>query len=206
MNIEHDFKIGDHVEVIKGAEPSDFFDVGNRGLVNIIDSDGDLWVKWETGPGALSGDGVWCINHSKVRLVLPSQSSERRGLPNAVHQTTPTNCFRACVATVLGMAIDDVPTSCDGDAWDWDAFQEWLATWDLQAIEVGFGNGGTIYPVRRPVPCIISGPSPRECRTGLHAVVGEFLGLEGFRLLHDPHPSTLWIDGEPTHATFFVRL
>ena len=127
-------------------------------------------------------------------------------IPNAVYQTTPTNCFRACVATVLGLAIDDVPTACDGPTWDWNAFQDWLAARGMQAIEVGFGNGGTIYPVRRPVICILSGPSPRECSTGRHAVVGRLLGLEGFELVHDPHPSKLWLDGEPTHATFFVPI
>jgi len=129
-----------------------------------------------------------------------------RPIPNAVRQTGPTNCFQACVATVLDIPIDDVPEACDGAKWDWDAFQDWLALRGLQAIEIGFGNGGTIYPVRHPVLCIVTGQSPRECTTGRHAVVGELTGLEGFRLLHDPHPSDLWIDGEPTHAVFFVSI
>lgn len=142
----------------------------------------------------------WASDH------LAADRAERRPLPNAVKQTAPTNCFRACVATVLEIPIDDVPTACDGATWDWDEFQRWLAGRGLQAIEIGFANGGTIYPVSAPVPCIITGPSPRGCRTGQHAVVGELIGIDGFRLLHDPHPSDLWIDGEPTHATFFARL
>lgn len=121
-------------------------------------------------------------------------------------QTRPTNCFQACVASVLDLPIEEVPDACDGSKWDWDAFQDWLANRGLQAIEVGFGNGGTIYPVRRSVLCIITGTSPRECLTGRHAVVGELLGLEGFSLLHDPHPSQNFIVDEPTHATFFVPL
>ena len=107
---------------------------------------------------------------------------------------------------MLQIDIEDVPIACDGALWDWDAFQRWLATRGMQAIEIGFGNGGTIYPVTSPVPCIISGRSPRECVSGSHAVVAELLGLEGFRLLHDPHPSNLWIDGDATHAVFFVPL
>lgn len=130
----------------------------------------------------------------------------KRKLPNAVTQTTPTNCFRACVATVLGLPIEDIPAACDGSTWDWGAFQTWLASRGMQAIEIGFANGGTIYPVSAPVPCIVSGSSPRECVTGRHAVVGELIGIDGFRLLHDPHPSAMWLDGEPTHATFFVPL
>jgi len=133
-------------------------------------------------------------------------SSLMRRIPNAVNQSTPTNCFQACVATLFGISIDKVPNACDGAKWDWDAFQDWLAFRGLQAIEVGFGNGGTIYPVRTPVPCIVTGESPRECTTGRHAVVGELLGPEGFRLLHDPHISENWIDGEPTHAVFFVPI
>ena len=126
-------------------------------------------------------------------------------IPNAVKQTTPTNCFRACVATLLNLPIDDVPECCDGKSWDWDAFQDWLGDRGLQAVEVTFGSGGTIYPVRKAVPCIVTGKSPRDENT-LHATVGHFFSFEGFQLLHDPHPEKLWIDGEPTHATFFVRL
>ena len=129
-----------------------------------------------------------------------------RGLPNAVKQSKPTNCFQACVATVLGIPIDEVPDACDGAIWDWNAFQEWLSRRGLQAIEIGFGNGGTIYPVAVPVMCILTGKSPRECVTGHHAVVAYYIGMEGFQLLHDPHPANEWIDGEPTHATFFVKL
>ena len=138
-------------------------------------------------------------------LGTPSQPIVR-SLPNAVMQTTPTDCFRACVAVVLGIPIGNVPASCDGLTWDWAAFQDWLALRGLQAIEIRFGSGGTVYPVTKPVLCILAGASPRECVTGRHAVVGEFVGLGGFRLLHDPHPSGAWIEGEPTHVLFFVSV
>jgi len=133
--------------------------------------------------------------------------SETRKLPNGVMQTTPTNCFRACVATVLKLPIEKVPEACDGATWNWEAFQEWLFNrHGMQAIEIGFGNGGTIYPIVKPVRCILTGPSPRPCPSGRHAVCGWFVGIEGFTLDHDPHPSQLWIDGEPTHAIFFCKL
>ena len=130
--------------------------------------------------------------------------NQTRELPNAVKQTTPTNCFRACVATVLNIPIEEVPEACDGAKWDWDKFQDWLADRGLQAIEMTFGSGGTIYPVRKPVLCIITGKSPR--RDVQHAVVANLLGMEGFELLHDPHESDGFIDGEPCQATFFVPL
>jgi len=129
-----------------------------------------------------------------------------RNLPNRVRRTNKTNCFRACVATVLGCNVNEVPQGCDGATWNWDEFQDWLAGRGLQAVEMTFANGGTLYPVRNPVDCIVSGPSPRECASGQHAVVAKFLGLPGFELVSDPNASDEWIDGEPTHATFFVPL
>lgn len=127
--------------------------------------------------------------------------------PNPTQQTGPTNCFQACVAAVLGVNISDVPAACDGATWDWDVFQDWLlVTHGKQAIEVGFENGGTLYPVRHGVLCIVTGPSPRTCLTGRHAVVAKMLGAEGFELLCDPHPSQAWLNGEPTHVTFFVQV
>lgn len=122
-----------------------------------------------------------------------------------VMQTTPTNCFQACVASIFRCPIEEVPQGCDGASWNWDEFQDWLSDRGYQAIEIGFGNGGTIYPVRSPVPCILTGLSPRECKTGRHAVVARLLGLEGFELIHDPHQSGEMISGEPTHAVFFVH-
>lgn len=124
-------------------------------------------------------------------------------LPNRVMQTTRTNCFQACVATILELPISDVPMACDESHWSWSKFQEWLSKRKLQAIEITFQNGGSIYPVAMPVLCVVSGPSPRV-KDRLHAVVGRYVGSEGFELLHDPHPDQLWINGEPTHATFFV--
>lgn len=156
-----------------------------------------------------------CTDRQILRLTdqLAAVTAERDGLlarnrpvPNMKRQSTPTNCFRTCVAQVLGLEIDTVPSGCDGASWDWNQFQDWLAGRGLQAVEIGFANGGTLYEVRNPVPCIITGQSPRECKTGRHAVVGLFTGLDGFEINGDPHPSELWIDGEPTHAVFFVPI
>lgn len=127
--------------------------------------------------------------------------------PERVIQETPVSCFRACVASLLGLSWAEVPRACDGDVWDWDAFQLWLdAEHDLQAIEVVLEDSPRLYPVKREVPCIITGQSPRECTTGRHAVVAAFSGMEGFRILHDPHPSESGIVGDPTMITFLVPI
>lgn len=145
-------------------------------------------------------------DHGGIAVTCAEVRRLKRKLPNAVMQTTPTNCFRACVATILKLPIEDVPISCDGASWCWEAFQGWLGRRNLQAIEITFDNGGTIYPVRKPVDCILTGRSPRDPENKRHAVVGRFVGLEGFELLHDPHEAQEWIDGEPTHAVFFVPI
>lgn len=126
---------------------------------------------------------------------------------NAVDQETPVSCFRACVATILGLKWKDVPNCCDGDAWDFDAFQVWLGReHQLQAIEVLLDGQPRLYPVKRGVICILTGESPRPCTTGQHAVVCEFVGFEGFEVIHDPHESRKGIVGEPKIVTFFVPI
>jgi len=128
-------------------------------------------------------------------------------IPACVEQPTPTSCYRACVASVLGLDVNEIPVCCDGDTWDWDAFESWLRALGLQAVEMTFVNGGTLYPVQAPVPCILTGPSPRDPKTTQHAVVASFVGTGGFELLHDPYPGEpAWIVGEPTHVTFFQPL
>jgi glycosyltransferase involved in cell wall biosynthesis len=190
---------------LSGDGPNKFFDC--EFAANCKAADNGWWKRLlHRGVTAdhFTGDEFDETRNDKVSGWNPNARS--RKLPNAVKQTTPTNCFQACVASLLGIRIEEVPSACDGATWDWDAFQDWLAERNMQAIELTFENGGTIYPVRKPVMCILTGESPRECVTGRHAVVGEFIGMEGFNILFDPHPSDRWINGEPTHAVFFVSL
>jgi len=121
-----------------------------------------------------------------------------------VMQTTPTNCFAACIATILDIPIETVPITCDARFWDYDNFQRWLAAeHDMQAVEVVIGPA-SIVPVQKPVPCILTGESPRDALTGLHAVVGS-LRDSGFWIKHDPHESQGGIQGEPKYVLFFVK-
>lgn len=122
-----------------------------------------------------------------------------------VTQSTDTNCFAACLASILGVAIENIPKGADGATWNMVDVQDWLADeFGIQALEITFGSGGTIYPLRRSVPCIVTGKSPRGDKQ--HAVVAATMGLDGFELIHDPHPSGLFIDGEPSHATFLLPI
>lgn len=141
----------------------------------------------------------------EMRRKVEAYCDRIRPLPMAQMQTTPTNCFRACVATVLGIPIDDVPVACDAETWEPEAWQDWLATLGMQCLEINLKAEQQIYMVRHDVLCIVSGKSPRDEKR-LHAVVAQFCGDVGFRLLHDPHPDQIWIDGEPTMVSFFVPI
>ena len=91
--------------------------------------------------------------------------------------------------------------------WDWYKTQQWLASeFGLQLVEVFISDETRFYPVATPIVCIISGKSPRKCKTGMHAVVAKLQGLFGFEIIHDPNEAGGGIIGEPTHACFFVTL
>lgn len=87
------------------------------------------------------------------------------------------NCFSACVATLLGLSIDDVPYFMEPDDW-FQGFLDWLAPRGWWAVTFKLVRGGWSPPDGALV--ILGGESPR----GPHACVGR-----GRRVVHDPHPS-----------------
>ena len=112
------------------------------------------------------------------------------------------NCFQVCVATILGLPLDQVPHfyGTDGSVEEQTAaVQHWLAargwfrlatTWEW--IRDGY-FGAPLLPADSLV--IVSGKSPRG--DWEHAVVGR-VENGAWTLVHDPHPSKAGIVGEPT--------
>lgn len=127
-------------------------------------------------------------------------------LPNAVTQSTPTNCMAGCVATLLEVPIDSVP-GCDAER-DWDPrkFQEWLAKRGLQYLEIRLCGPVEFAAFERPMPCIVVGQSPRGGTGRLHATVGTF--WPGGKIIydHDPFPAGKFCFGSPIYLGFFVPL
>lgn len=107
------------------------------------------------------------------------------------------NCFAACVASLFGRPIEDIPdfheVRVQGN-W-WVAFENWLETYGL--LPVMFDDP---LPDGFPLDCyyIVGGISPRAPDM-LHACIGY-----GGEIIHDPHP-----DGRGlkviTDYTFFIR-
>jgi len=125
--------------------------------------------------------------------------------PRAVVQTTKTNCFRACVATVLNVPIEIVPEECDGAKWDFDVFQRWLLDeYRLQAVEITLNLSAAVSPVSVPVLCILTMESSEET-TGKHCLVAYTDGEEGYRVLHDPLPKP-GVLGQLLSVMFFLAV
>lgn len=85
------------------------------------------------------------------------------------------NCFAACVASLTGVPLEDVPPFCSREGW-WEAFCEWLEQRGWYPIA---GEGAPHEMIVGYV--IVSGPANR----GLdHATIWRHGAL-----VHDPHPS-----------------
>ena len=113
-------------------------------------------------------------------------------------------CFTACVASLLGLELEDVPCfwtddkgmSCSAKEWlKRQGYVWWELKWDREDL-------GTQH---EPVPAIVTGKSPRGV---MHAIICEFFTMNGFHALlplHDPHPSGAGIK-EPLWMGFLLPL
>jgi len=121
-----------------------------------------------------------------------------------LNKETLGNCYPACIATILGIPLGEVPHF----------FQ--LETDEIPALDIilpwfhGRGLTSVCFDWSPWIPkyyegiiTIIGGKSPRGGWS--HAVVGR-ITKEGYELLHDPHPSNSGIVGEPTAAEFIHPL
>lgn len=98
------------------------------------------------------------------------------------------NCFSACLASILEVAIEDVPRFLGPY---WDDFLPWLADRGLSASLYRRGD-------RAPRGFSIAGGPSRRFAGRMHACVA----YDGI-VVHDPHPSR---DGLPSGVTEYVVL
>ena len=103
------------------------------------------------------------------------------------------DCFRACVASILELTIDEVPNFNTYLAW-YDALQWFLGDYGLYALDLRLISGASAKDFLRGY-YIVSGKSPRfDC---LHAVVGR----DG-NIVHDPFPGGGGIRSVDTFTVF----
>jgi hypothetical protein len=120
-------------------------------------------------------------------------------------EATAGDCLAACVASLLGLPLSDVPNfalSDDGGLGWFLELRRFLArlgygcwVWFGAAGHVGVGSEGTL--------AIAIGPSRRGDFP--HAVVVR-LEEAGLRVIHDPNPSRLGLAGPATELLLLHRL
>ena len=103
------------------------------------------------------------------------------------------NCFAACLASIFGLPLDDIPEfhTVSGESGWWFHFNEWSREHGYEVLMV---RGIDHAPVG--MKCIASGMSGRGLN---HAVVWE----DG-KIKHDPHPSRDGFVDNPTSYIYFI--
>lgn len=118
------------------------------------------------------------------------------------------NCFQTCLANVLGLPVAEVPHFYDTDEDEvqqciaigrWCAERGWL---HLYLSKEWLSCPWVNFPADALL--ILCGTSPRNSAWS-HVVVGQ-VDQEGWRLVHDPHPSKDGIVGEPTGLHLLARI
>jgi len=109
------------------------------------------------------------------------------------------NCFAACVASLLEMSIDEMPSLETGHFTT--IWNDWFRQRGIGMADVKAGSGAYF-----PGYCIASGKSPRggltpSGRPIIHAVI-----CKDMNLVYDPHPDGGFLDGTPTEYTLLYPL
>ncbi len=109
----------------------------------------------------------------------------------------PGNCLSACVASILGLSIDEVPNFIHLDDVHEEQWAErmgaWLAQFGLHAVHMPV-DGEQLGDVAPDALYILCGRSVRDFE---HAVVAS-----GECVVHDPHPSRTGL--RSAHRMIFI--
>lgn len=102
------------------------------------------------------------------------------------------NCMSACLATILGLKIEEVPNfrkqTTNGIEF-YQAIQTWLKDFDMFLLVMRLTEGIYFYPFPEETIMIAGGISPRfKDKEISHACVGTIKDGYNFQLIHDPHP------------------
>lgn len=131
-----------------------------------------------------------------TQTILPSDTGSPIG-----------DCFRACIATIFELPIEQVPHFCEHENW-YEHLDEWLYNKGLSHVLIRLdveASEGYIGSVDRGIWCIVSGTTTRH-PTRLHAVVARTIG-GGVRweYKHDPHPDGSFLEVAKDILFFVAR-
>lgn len=124
----------------------------------------------------------------------------------------PGNCFAACLASLLEISIDEVPSPSIDDREDWSApgrywhrISRFLHERGLHMVEIdrdrtdGVEFSSAAYLEDPGFYWIATGLSPRG--SFLHSVI-----CRDAQIVHDPHPDGTGIEGGVVKAAYLVPL
>ena len=113
------------------------------------------------------------------------------------------NCYPACVATIMGLGLEDVPHFY-AKGYEWWDICGWVSERGFRLLPFGEPIHEDWRRIFNGCVAIFTGPSPRFDDGTMHAVVGR-ITLDGWDLLHDPHPEGDGFSGPPEMAEIFLR-
>lgn len=114
------------------------------------------------------------------------------------------NCYPACIASVLELQLEEVPHFHQLHAKPEDALVEILKFLLPRGYSsLCFDWAPWVHAYFAGALVLVSGKSPRG--DFQHVVVGEVTS-DGWKLVHDPHPSREGIEGPPLNVEVLVPL
>lgn len=134
---------------------------------------------------------------------------DRHGVPGELRNGLG-NCFPACVASVMGLGLEEIPHwyeqgGGDDQAAFW-GFVDWVHGRGWGAVTFDWPTmPAYLHGQLAGAVVILRGLSPRPPHLG-HAVVGQLDGHGGWRMVHDPNEAGGGIVGEPTNAALLYPM
>ena len=124
-----------------------------------------------------------------------------------VNQTDTTfvtgNCMNACIASILEIPLDDIPSFHSNDPKDGEAFTHKLQKWGRSIgyliLDITITDDCDPDDILKDCWVIASGQSPRAKNGERHAVV-----WRNGVMMHDPHPSKEGIVEPDMYAVFIA--
>jgi hypothetical protein len=141
---------------------------------------------------------------SRKKSSEPSNLGEFHPVYQTISKKLPNgkligNCFPACVASLLGLSLNEVPFfSMASQKAQLKAANEWLKPRGLNLMHIS-NNRRHQHP-RGTTYYIMKGLSPRY-KGAYHTVIGK-----DNKIVHDPHPDNTGIVGPPISFFYLVTL
>lgn len=111
------------------------------------------------------------------------------------------NCFRACVASILELSMEDVPDFCNENPDNWFvSFCDWLRQFGMTAMMIKAERWkGSYSKILRDVDLLAGGKS--AIRDNMHEVI-----YRNGEMIHDPAPEELGLANGPRDYIIFVNI